>query len=101
MKLTNIIDINPINQWIKNKSDGLWEHGYYFELSNLDNPGWHLKMSNDENMGFHFNITNNIDSEHSWIVINSDKHYFDGKCGLDALSEMLLFAEKWLNISTK
>lgn len=36
--------LNALEQYYREKCDGLWEHNYGFTLESCDNPGWMLNI---------------------------------------------------------
>lgn len=90
--MENLID--RIQCWYASQCNGLWEHSFGVEISNIDNPGWKVKITGANSKS---NLNINIErSDTDWIVVMADDTAFQAYGGLLNLQALLEAATKWL-----
>jgi hypothetical protein len=86
--------ILALQNWYASQCNGIWEHSFGVEISNIDNPGWKVKIT-----GTSAKKTININSERDefdWIVVKGGEAEFIGYGGLKNLQELFVLAADWL-----
>ncbi|WP_126978382.1 Imm53 family immunity protein [Frigidibacter oleivorans] len=90
------MDIIDLENWLKSRCNGDWEHQGSISIESTDNPGWHIKVDFDteEISDDHFVLAKSIyRSEADYVFFKYDRkeNTLEISCGVHNLTEALTF----------
>ena len=95
--------LDRLDAWLKDQSDGLWEHSYGVTIESADNPGWGMDVDlvGTPLGAVPFEEVRFRESESSWYGCSRDATQWHGGGSLGALPAILSVFLDWAEAHRK